>query len=945
MLSTGLEASPFLDGLTGVNLKRAFFPLLSACLGLFPAALAAGYQHLLLAWFPLCLLLLACASYATQAVCLWLDKSWSHGILHLMPALLPPLAWSPWWADLWWLSALWVGYFCRRAALKGAQAETRRKQPTPRRWLQALSDNPIVHRELNRFQNGFSWGPRGYVLARGLWLLWPGLLLSQLEVLVRYQLALYAVVAITSCFFFARAAWAASTVVARDRDSDLSLLIGSGLQPSDYGKGVLTWSVLWLFSEWLVLASLSSTAAWLAPSLFGLSSGNSHIVPLQVSLSLLAGVCGGLAGLSLNGRGSVVGELLRLTVVYLASAMLFILVGQSLVLARVIEVSRDWLPYAVTWLPLWTTFLLAWPGYSRRARHSTHRLWLSDSGIPPNRNWSLLLLPALAALLLSFTAGILVAGTARVVWFFTLPEWSLPALLLGVSAWALVILWWVVGPAVQVVSHLALRRLSWSQAFSCAFGALAGQSLLWAIALVRLQAEKDPDLELGFYPILVGILAGLVAGYIGFRRGSPQPGPGWRQAWRQARPALALVLLVALLAVAMLGRTRALKLERPEEAAALRAYTQTLVQARLEVPDEENAFLDLLDAWPQLSAVDRQAPEGLWGLSILSNRFYQLKYPKGWDGPSPQNLEAARQEFLRHIPELEKMLAKKEFATEPVFGVGFEARMTDFIRMRQVAQALAVLAMESTSTGRTEEALKYTILGLRWGELLTGRGSLVHEMVGTVLYTLALDRAIDLVAWDLLTPSQRGQLLACLESTRFQPENLVRATDYEFELMQRYFEQAPHSPEYRKLVEKDLGYRMLWVPRWHYETEKVAYTNLYLRLRTHLRKLQAGDYVIHSFLHPSAMRAPDYLPRSDRAVQNFVLLLSKQAGLRTMLLLEAYRDRYGHYPQTLDQLPELPLDRSNQEGRFKYFRNGDSYLLTGIPNRYSDAEPVKFKKD
>lgn len=61
---------------------------------------------------------------------------------------------------------------------------------------------------------------------------------------------------------------------------------------------------------------------------------------------------------------------------------------------------------------------------------------------------------------------------------------------------------------------------------------------------------------------------------------------------------------------------------------------------------------------------------------------------------------------------------------------------------------------------------------------------------------------------------------------------------------------------------------------------------------------------------------------------------SQARGARIVELLAAYQARTGHYPQTLDAIPEAAALKPAQAGwRFEYCPNGDGFYLAMLPPR------------
>lgn len=953
VVAAGLEPAPFLDGLAALSLKRAAPPLLYAFLGLFPVAALSGNVPYLLQWLPLTLAFLLAASYTTQLACIWAHRSGGllRGLGWMVPAIVPPLVLGGVFADRlysrpgWWVvSSLWISFFSRWGACRGVRAEAG-NGGSQQRWFRAFTENPIVLREAARFQSRFPGGRWSYVLGRSVMLSWPGLLLLSLLADLPHYLTAWGALLIGSAVFFLRAAWGASELSARERGADLGVLIGTGIGSRTYVNGVAAWSLSLIFSEWLVLVTLVSLGAFLAPTTLGTELAHAEGWLAALALGLLplgAGLAGAFAGQAGGGRVSVFGQFLKLAVIYLSVTLLSTFVIHGGNFSGDPEEIQHILLLAGTWPPLFLTCLGSLFYHASGAYKRGAILWSSGDTEEPDEKAEgrmLLVTPTVAAVFFSWWAGMLASGVAKMVWFYSLPgAFELP-LFLGCAAWTFLLLTVFLGPLVSAAASRACRGQAASVGLSVGFAVLGSFFFIQAQkvqpVLGRL-SEMDRSFEL--YPVLTALLVGYLFGRLAQAQAGPSARPlPWPAAWQQVRLGLLLMVPVLVGAVTLVLQSRQVYVFQPELAERVRAETSARWVQRAAVPPDQNALVDLE---PYIGAGKPRTET----FKSLSERYRQLRLEE----PRPRTAEfdRARQGLSAMLPVLRSALEKPEFATEPLYGVGAEAKMINFIAVRDLSRGLNVLAHEALAEGRLEEALEHTLMGLRFSELFTGRGGSIQEMVGVAVHGVAMESALELGGSGKLNASQRARLLAALEQTRYRRQNLVMSMDYEYESMQRVFERAARDPHYRKSLTEEME-TFAFIPGWHFETEQKAHSNAYLSLRRYLEYLRPGRLELRLRRAAEGRLAAALIPSTHRMVMNFSLVFTRQEALKTILALEAFHERYQRYPTRLEDLvPEfleaLPRDAMNSEGRFFYVPTSATYLLRGVPNRFQ-RESITFK--
>jgi len=926
ILSTGLPARQLVDTLAVQSMGAVariglpLVPVLAVGSQVFPdrgQALTAA-----LAWLPLVLLVFWLGSYYVLFLGAWSQDGDARNLPQqglAAAVLLPAVALAVFAHPL--LGVLWFAMTARSLAVWGLdhlaqvdQLMNRRIHRARNRWLNDGSDNPIVARESIRRSAAVPGGLGGLVVARALPVLlplvWVLALFDNAGSADGYWKAYFG-----GAFLFALLAWARGAsltlgAVTGERERGTwEVLLQTGLSHREFVQGWLKVAACTLALDFLPAAAVVVVVALDA----GLPG------PLG-ALLVLAGMAwsGAHAGLAGSALSSTARE---------ANGRLLAMAGYGLVgwlsLSALGAGLLNWLHWARLFEPpawRWTLLLMVdIPGlallltgvlanfWSRRAlaRHLNFTQPVpAASELPAGTRRLVLLCSAVSGMAASLFLGLWPSmgpwGTDLLV--RVLAGGGLATLLgLGLN--------WLAQPVVAALSaRMTTRRraigLSTVIGAGCGLGVALAPMALQSLAWIDFLPVSWSRSALLWSPEVVawGLAAGTFCGTMlgcGAALAAAAPLPRLAPALRRTLARLAATGLVAAALLLVLGASlMTYEVKDPAQMAALEAETRARHREstgsgplwKAIQPDRKSTSIH-----PLASAYngDRNA------LRVA------LQDPRRW---------AQIRDFRRQFEAPLRAAVKNP---------DFMPAEVNFLRVRGVSHCLVATA----AMGSEDEAVDLNLLGLHWGGLLSGRGTLMHEMVALSVLSVHVQDLLRLLQpGSSLSPAACRRILAETASLPFGPESFGRSMDAQTVADLDYIAKLQRG---ESVEDEPLAGALRLLPGFYFDYQRKLYTNLYLAERPYCYQLHPlpTDILDELGSTRSAQLVQYLFPGVGRAISRYQHVLTDFGAVRLGAALRLYRAERGSYPERLEELVPAWLP-----GLPRNYLAGGHYIYQRLPD-------------
>lgn len=928
VLGTSLEPDSTVDALAGNSLRsilRALVPVAPVLIVgalLIPEGAHYGvtlttndHQALLTAtllWMPVTLVLFLSASYVALAWRIWARSTRTSVVGGLLLALAAPVlflgkAALP--AGL--VLAVLFALLGRRLAISGLERPelvTRVNQTTRKarrnRFLKLWSDNPITAREIWRVSGSVPGGIGG-VFAWRLTLLVMPLLWAFWAITRPYKeqdWAFWLGVGGFSFLLFLRAAYRTlGSVLSERQQQTWEPLLQTDLGAARFVRGWLEVAFHTVMLEGLVGGLTLTLFAWYLP--FAVTTtqldADAHRLALLVPLVLLfVTVVGALTGMALSAStrtlseasqrlgllaGLLLGGWLLLWGVMLSGGYLLALQSQA-------ETGGlNWDDFVQHDSPLGAALLLAlglmlWS-------NSVLRREVTRLESEPARGATLRFSYPLPAVLLELSGLGVVSYLSLVLSVLVSASFgSSRDDNIGLAMMLAVLVGWMLLVRLPLATLAELWRGSRkSILLGALLGALAGACMQLMPGVINYLTLSKTIREnywitrnlpafLPFTPALL-IFFGLGLGWIESRRE-----PSRRRAALKPRlllSGLAGLVLVGGGAFALVSSWQ-VELTSPSTVAEIRSRTEERLGIEL---DRENGYALL----HTLLTTRRPTPDPAW--AALANLDENQKEELMLQALHTPEGQVARESFLSKLPLLERALEQPRFSCQQ--SLDPSARVPNFILIRSIARGMMVLGLEEEHQGNLDQALRYDLMGLKWGDRWSGQGPLIFEMIAVACESYPVDNLLLLESRQQLEAGQYRAIIRQVEQSRFQPESLAEALEAEMVMGQNLLAQDSIR---RGTSEPVLG---LPLPERYLRYEETNLCNFYLSVLPAARK----NTLPMRFSRPRlSLMAGALVAAPERAQEQMLLLLTRLEAIRTIAALKLYHLERGNYPQNLDEL-------------------------------------------
>ncbi|MGE0493856.1 MAG: zf-HC2 domain-containing protein [Vulcanimicrobiota bacterium] len=964
VLTSGLCAGGVSDALASFSLRslmRVGLPvafILALGAGIFPAASRGLVLTAALGWLPLTACLLFVGSYLVQAVMVaprfGSGAAWGASLMAtgLGTVLAGGSGWLLWHGHgmaclVFSLAvgglALVVGRSFTVAALERAlepPARTYRRNP----WVGAVSDNPIVQREIARLAGAIPGGLGGLFLAR---LVLPTVVLTvaatQLICLpyADWRGGFEALLGVVACLSFVRCALRTSSALVEERErGTLETLLASGLNEWVFLRGWLQVACVPVYLELASVLAVAGLAVAFDPT--GLHWADWEIGSglLILLAALLMPLAGGLMGLAVSAQVRTRSEagtrtmaglartgwtwLLSWAAACLGIGLLGVVLGADLSDEAWSHILSETLVLGALGL----TCLNVAVSSRRTLETSLSQQWERQPvPVSPRRSGQrVMLVPATA---LTLVAALQAGG---LVGMLVLETFATSATMAASSALATVVLLITLtslcfGPLARALASLCAQSLAKAVALGAGLGAVTG-GLLSTVPLAGralFQANlvaPGPAAELavlawfGAFGLALGAAFG-GAGFVLFDENEPVP----------LGPTLNRAAVGALLVVMVWGGLRMVLLDVPEARTAevSRIYEQARRRelAQAAVSPRDNGFEQVAVTFMRSESPGQRATmlgEDLKALSwaVEGDREKILQALDQEQERAAQDTERFDQALLR----LRTAMERPEWVVPPRWSEGIGAMMPNFILMRAVNQGLYVRALQCERAGHYDQALDYCLFGLDWADQLAGQGPLIHGLITVAQEAIAGDALLGLLQRHRFGEADYQRILTALDQQEWSQQAYLQHLDEEMAFGMRAFQELD-SGEIDDLSGSELALLApLALPAVYKQRELQIYSAGFLAWRD---CALGGRMPGVDTVRPGSL-ASVLLPNLTRANQQARLSYARLEAMRTVAKLELYRLDHGEYPAELAQVG-AGNDPVTPGGQFLYARQGDRFVL------------------
>lgn len=424
----------------------------------------------------------------------------------------------------------------------------------------------------------------------------------------------------------------------------------------------------------------------------------------------------------------------------------------------------------------------------------------------------------------------------------------------------------------------------------------------------------------------------------------------FRFARRRYRPILAVAIILVIAhgaATFLLGR------RVKAEIAAIKARGEPVSVADLarpEIPDSENAAVIYAKAFEAISGPGAKAD--LEKPGYLSP--YKLKR-------NPELLGEATRIAARYK---NAVLLIEEGASRPrcQFPIDWEDGLRTLYERRAKLRWLAMLlrgsALLDAREGRIDDSLRYIGLGFKLTDSLKHEPIMNSQLVKVTIISVSARGLRWVMEYGSITEPQARQLFDVLAKIDVR-SGYLEAMHGERVLDLRAFEDFRKDPkQFAELVAppEEPDYR-LWGLAASYPWRPLLYADELTYLRLLNANIEAGSLSYREMISKGEPAIPAYALVSKKLLYTSPCRVGRSlgratamaAGSQIILALQAYKDRYDSYPETLDELraklgwklPEDPFSRKD----FVYKPQGKGFLLYSIGENLRDdgaVDPTAF---
>lgn len=558
-------------------------------------------------------------------------------------------------------------------------------------------------------------------------------------------------------------------------------------------------------------------------------------------------------------------------------------------------------------------------------------------------------LPVLAVLLTGVLAEEAVKNLGTISATFSQPKNSLTLLGLAAGLGVSTLLFLALLPSWEATrDHYSQNR--WRMLIHIGFYAAWSASI--GIVLAALSFSTDPTLldRSLLAGLTIIIFSALIICRVPYH-------PSGKQDLKAAMQRTRLSLLLSSLPIALtivifyqMNLTR--ELQKPIQYKKLISRVEKSHQTEMSIPKEQNGWVDLA---PILMAQNNEVSK-VGGLRELQEPYEKIKQnPQStpWTEPS---WKAKKKAFLKELPAIEAALGKPYFSDTPINaknGFSLSNSAPNFITMRSIAQGLNVLTQEAVAQHHNQDAIHYTVLGLKWASK-SKPNILIGLMVQIAIVNIALDPIEELIYQHQLSDAQLSELDRALKDSRLNVQSFTNVMSCEIyavdKLLDQFKEKGATLVEQRNFTDSTLLTPRVaqFLPASYLKSERLAYLNFSLDKLERWSQLSAPSPEDRVQINPLNLATQIFAPNFGRAQQWFMYTISRTDALRILVALERYKLANKVYPNRLTALvptylDALPQDTMNEamlghKAGFQYKKVGDKFELISESKCYDDLD-------
>ena len=309
-----------------------------------------------------------------------------------------------------------------------------------------------------------------------------------------------------------------------------------------------------------------------------------------------------------------------------------------------------------------------------------------------------------------------------------------------------------------------------------------------------------------------------------------------------------------------------------------------------------------------------------------------------WDKARIAKFLEANQDLLSDV----RRMAQLGAPIYPLdFSKGYEMLLPHTSRTRKCARVLRASAVLNGMNGNYAEAVEDIIAGMKLGDALAREPVIISQLVRTAIYVLIMNDAVQKsFQGDDLSPELTQRLMAHLAQADHR-EDFAETFAGEMYLGLKAFAALRAGDRSGLPAESDFG-----PPE---EADERAYVEIMIRLAAAARLpyYEAASEI--SQIQSDIRSLPHTLVYSRHLLPSLTRLSEAQARheavidlIQIGILVEQYKAREGHYPDTLDDIASslggsVPVDPFSGKG-YRYRPLGSTFLLYSIGrNRLDDG--------
>ena len=421
------------------------------------------------------------------------------------------------------------------------------------------------------------------------------------------------------------------------------------------------------------------------------------------------------------------------------------------------------------------------------------------------------------------------------------------------------------------------------------------------------------------------------------------PARGIRRRYKPILAGIAVLIIAHWVATLVLGRQVRM------EITSIRSDgnpTTTADLAGERIPDEENAAVMYLKAFELTST--KQGTEDSGVIGMFPSRKERAKDPTLWNKAAEV---LPRYQGVISLVEQAQTRPKCRFPVN--WGRGYNALFPHLAPVRRLAQLLRAQALIDAKAGKMDEALRSTGLAFKLSDSLKDEPNLISQLVRITVVGIAARTFTEVLEYGGIDESQARRLYGTLSGINMDTSMVTAMRGERVFGILAFQEVRKNSPLWRSV--EDSGSLPRVVHTWFWRPMLYADEMYFLRMTDSAVRRVSLPYWEFS-KHPDPYRdqePPKYaflsgmiMPVYTRARSAAARVQAQLAGSEIVLTLEAYKDRYGGYPASLDELkarlgwpiPEDPFSDND----FIYRREGNSFLLYSIGENLKDDGARKY---